>query len=401
MSATGGRPLPLSRRARRIEVSPTVAMGQRAMALRALGVALLDFSVGEPDQATPKPIALVAAQAVTDGHTRYTPSAGIPELRAAVAERYRADFGVSFAPSEVVITNGGKHALYLACQCLLDPGDEVIVPSPFWPTFSDAVKLAGGRPVIVKTREQDGFRLTPALVKKAITRRTKGVIVNTPSNPTGAVIDPDDLLALGRLAKRHAFLLFYDDTYAHLTFDGPPQPLQRLRDQIGDLLVVLGTSSKSYCMTGWRIGWLLGPKPLADAATALISHSTQCPTSFAQQGAVAALRGPQQFVKDLLEEYRRRRDFIHGALVGIHGLRCVKPAGSFYVFPNVQGFLGRSVATSLELAKRLLDEEKIAVVPGEGFSSPGYIRISFARSMEELRVGAARIRGFLERLARR
>jgi len=401
MSGAPGRPLPLSRRARRLEVSPTVAMGQRAMALRAQGVALLDFSVGEPDQTTPKAVAQVAAQAVMDGHTRYTPSAGIPELRAAVAERYRADFGVSFSPSEVVITNGGKHALYLACQCLLDPGDEVIVPSPFWPTFSDAVKLAGGRPVIVKTRERDSFRITPALVKKAITKRTKGVIVNTPSNPTGAVIDPDDLLALGKLAKRHGLVLFYDDTYAHLTFDGPLQPLQRLRDEIGDLLVVLGTSSKSYCMTGWRIGWLLGPKPLADAATALISHSTQCPTSFAQQGAVAALRGPQQFVRDLLLEYRRRRDFLHAELAGIPGLRCVKPAGSFYVFPNVRAFLGRGAATSLDLAKRLLDEERIAVVPGEGFSSPGYIRISFARPIAELRVGAARIRGFLLRLERR
>jgi aspartate aminotransferase len=401
MSAGNGRPYAISRRARAIEVSPTVAMGQRAMALRAQGVSLLDFSVGEPDQTTPLPVAQVAAQAVTDGFTRYTPSAGIPELRAAVAERYLSDFGVAFQPSEVVVTNGGKHALYSACQCLLDPGDEVILPSPFWPTFSDAVRLAGGKPVLVKTREQDGFRITPALVKKAVTRKTKAVIVNTPSNPTGAVIDPDDLMALGRLAKKHGFLLLYDDTYAHLTFDAPLQPLQELRDEIGDLLVVLGTSSKSYCMTGWRIGWLLGPKPLADAATALISHSTQCPTSFAQRGAVAALRGPQQFVSDLLQEYRRRRDFLHAELSAIPRVKCVKPAGSFYVFPNVQAFLGGSVKTTLELARRLLDEQRIAVVPGEGFSCPGYIRISFARSMDELRAGAAGLRGFLQGLERR
>jgi aspartate aminotransferase len=401
MSAGNGRPLELSRRARRIEVSPTVAMGQRAMALRAQGVSLLDFSVGEPDQTTPRSVAQVAAQAVTDGHTRYTPSAGIPELRAAVAERYRADFGVAFQQNEVVVTNGGKHALYSACQCLLDPGDEVIVPSPFWPTFADAVKLAGGRPVIVKTREQDAFRLTPGLVRKAVTQKTKALVVNSPSNPTGAVVDPDDLIALGRLAKKHSFVLFYDDTYAQLTFDAPPQPLQRLRDEIGDLLVVLGTSSKTYCMTGWRIGWVLGPKTLADATTALISHSTQCPTSFAQQGAVAALRGPQQFVKDLLEEYRRRRDFLHAELSDIPGVRCVKPAGSFYVFPNLQAFLGGSVKTTLDLARRLLDEQRIAVVPGEGFGSPGYVRISFARSMDELRAGAARIRGFLQGLEKR
>jgi aspartate aminotransferase len=393
-----GAPLPLSRRIRKLEVSPTVAMGQRAMALRAQGVPVLDFSVGEPDQTTPQQVAQVAAHAVTHGLTRYTPSAGIPELRAAVAERYQADFGVAFAPAEVVVTNGGKHALYSVCQCLLDAGDEVIVPAPFWPTFSEAVRLAGGRPVIVETRERDGFRVTPALIRKAITAKTAAVIVNTPSNPTGAVVDPDDLLAIGRLAKRHGFALLYDDTYAHLSFDGERQPLQRLRDDIGELLVVLGTSSKSYCMTGWRIGWLLAPKPLADAVTALVSHSTQCPNSFAQQGAVAALRGPQEFVAALLEEYRRRRDFIHARLIEIPGLACVKPAGSFYVFPSVERFLGRGVKTSLELAQRLLDERRLAVVPGEGFHAPGYIRISFSRPMEELREGAARIREFLEGL---
>ena len=402
MSERNGHAPALSRRARRIEVSPTVAMGQRAMALRAQGIALLDFSVGEPDQTTPRAVAQVAAQAVTEGHTRYTPSAGIPELRAAVAERYKADFGVAFQPNEVVITNGGKHALYSACQCLLDPGDEVIVPSPFWPTFSDAVKLAGGRPVIVKTRERDGFRITPGLVKKALTRRTKAVILNTPSNPTGAVIEPDALLAIGRLARKHRFVVLYDDTYARLSYGRlDTTTLQALRDSVGDRFVVLGTASKSYCMTGWRIGWLLGPKPLADAATALISHSTQCPTSFAQLGAVAALRGPQHFVRDLLEEYRRRRDFLHAELAAIPGITCVKPAGSFYVFPNLKAFLGGGTDTTLLLARRLLDEQRIAVVPGEGFDSPGYIRISFARSMEELRAGASRIRGFLEGLERR
>ncbi len=391
-------PLPLSRRIRRIEVSPTVAMGQRAMALREKGVPVLDFSVGEPDQTTPPQVAQVAAQAVTHGLTRYTPSAGIPELRAAVAERYLSDFGVAFTPAEVVVTNGGKHALYSVCQCLLDPGDEVIVPAPFWPTFSDAVRLAGARPVIVEAREKHGFRVTPSLIGKAITPKTAAVIVNTPSNPTGAIVDPDDLLAIGGLARRHGFALLYDDTYAHLSFDGVSQPLQRLRDDIGERLVILGTSSKSYCMTGWRIGWLLGPKPLADAVTALVSHSTQCPNSFAQQGALAALRGPQDFVAVLLAEYRRRRDFIHGALVATPGLACVKPAGSFYVFPSVKGFLGRGAKTSLELARRLLDERQVAVVPGEGFHAPGYIRISFSRSMEELREGAARIREFLEGL---
>lgn len=391
-------PFALSRRARRIEVSPTVAMSARASALRARGERILDFSVGEPDQSTPRAIVRVAARAASAGETRYTPAAGFRELREAVAERYRADFGVSFAPPEVVVTNGGKHALYAACQCLLDPGQEVIVPSPYWPTFADAVRLAGGRPVIVPTSERDGFRITPALVRKALGPRTRALVVNTPSNPTGAVIDPDDLLAIGRLARRHGFVLLYDDTYEKLTFDGGPQPLRELREAAGELLVVLGTASKSYCMTGWRIGWLLGPRPLADAVTALVSHSTQCPTSFAQRGAVEALAGPQQLVAERREEYRRRRDFLHAALLAIPGLRCVKPAGAFYLFPNVGAFLGRGARTSLELSLRLLDEQKVATVPGEGFAAPGYLRISFARSMGELRQGIARIGAFLEGL---
>ena len=389
----------LSRRALALEVSPTVAMAQRAMALRREGIAVLDFSVGEPDQTTPRFIADVAAAAVTSGQTRYTPSAGVPELRAAIAERYRLDFGLDFTPAEAVATDGGKHALYSVCQCLLNPGDEVIVPAPFWPTFSDAVKLAGARPVIAETRERDEFRITPGLVRHAVTPRTRAIVLNTPSNPTGAVIAPDDLLAIGRLAKRNGFTLLYDDTYAKLTFDGEPQPLAKLRREIGDLLVILGTASKSYCMTGWRIGWILGAKALADAATALISHSTQCPTSFAQAGAVRALSGPQDFVLELLAEYRRRRDFIHAALVKIPGLRCVKPAGSFYVFPNVKPFLSKAAPTSFALAMRLLDEARVATVPGEAFAAPGYIRISFARSMQELRLGALKIRSFLESLA--
>jgi aspartate aminotransferase len=275
----------------------------------------------------------------------------------------------------------------------------VIIPAPFWVSYPEMVAINWGDPVIVPTTLENGFKLKPEDLERAITPRTKWVILNSPSNPTGAVIDPGDLLAIGRLAERHGFNLLYDDTYAKLTFAGAPQPLARLRREIGDLLVILGTASKSYCMTGWRIGWILGPKPLADAVTALISHSTQCPTSFAQAGAVSALTGPQDFVDDLLAEYRRRRDFIHGALVDIPKLRCVKPAGSFYVFPNVKPFLSKKTPTSFALAMRLLDEARVATVPGEAFAAPGYLRISFARSMEELRQGVLEIRAFLENLA--
>lgn len=398
MRGGSGSATDLSRRAVAIEVSPTVAMAQRAAALKAKGADVLDFSVGEPDQPTPEHIKAAAVAALGDGRTRYTSSAGLPELRAAVAMRYKKDFKVGFSESEVAITAGGKQALYLACQALLDRGDEVVIPSPHWPTFSEAVRLAGARPILVHAREKDGFKVSARMIGKAASPRTKAVILNSPSNPTGAVIDPEDLLVIGDMARRRKFTLLYDDTYARLGFGRPDHSaLQPLRDSVGDRFVVLGTASKSYCMTGWRIGWLLGPKPLVDACAALVSHSTQCPTSFAQAGAVEALTGPQELVQDLAAEYRRRRDFIHPAIAAIPGITCVEPGGGFYLFPNVARYLRAPVSTTLDLAGRLLEEERVAVVAGEGFGAPGYLRLSFARAMEELQEGAKRIAAFFAR----
>jgi aspartate aminotransferase len=395
----------LSRRVRALEVSPTVAMAQRAAALAAKGERILDFSVGEPDQPTPAHIRAAATAALEAGRTRYTASAGLPELRAAVAERYAADVGLSFAPQEVAVTTGGKQALYLACQALLDRGDEVIVPAPCWPTFTEAVKLGGGTPVFVGLREENGFRLTARMVARAVGPRTKAVIVNTPSNPTGAVVPRSELLAIARLARRRGFILLYDDTYARLDFtlgggNGQADSLQALRDAAGDRLVVLGTASKTYCMTGWRIGWVLGPRALIDACSALISHSTQCPATFAQVGAIEALRGPQEGVRQLAAEYRRRRDLVHATICGIPDVSCVRPEGGFYLFPNLKKYLGKEVPDTLELARRLLEEHRVAVVPGEGFCAPGYVRISFARAMPELEEGGRRIVSFLRALRR-
>ena len=388
----------LSRRALGLQVSSTVAMAQRAAALRASGASVLDFSVGEPDQPTPDHIKAAAVAALGADRTRYTPAAGIPELRAAVAMRYREDFGVSYTPAEAAITMGGKQALYLACQALLDRNDEVVVPNPHWPTFSEAVRLAGGRPVPVETRAKDGFRLTARLVAKAVGRRTRAVLVNSPGNPTGAVIEPKELLAIARMAKRKRFALLYDDTYARMIFgEGPGPDLQAAREASGNRLVVLGTASKSFCMTGWRIGWILGPRPLVDAAAALVSHSTQCPTSFAQAGAVSALTGPQGFVGELTREYRVRRDALHAALAAIPGVTCTRPDGAFYLFPDVRAHLKRGMKDSVQLATALLEEAHVAVVPGEAFAGPGHIRISFARPLPELQDGARRIAAFLSR----
>ena len=390
----------LSRRARQIEVSPTVAVAQKAAALRAAGEKILDFSVGEPDQPTPPHIRQAAVAALEAGQTRYTPAAGLPELRAAVVGRYRDDDGVSFAPEEAAITTGGKHALYVACQALLDEGDEVLIPTPYWPTFAEAVRLAGGRPLLVPTRERDGFRVTAALIDGARTSRTRAVILNTPSNPTGAVVDPAELRAIADLARRRDMVLLYDDTYARLLFGAPAESgtLHAVRETLGERFVVLGTASKTYCMTGWRIGWVLGPRPLIDACAALISHSTQCPATFAQHAAVVALSGPQDLVRDMAAEYKRRRDFVYPAIHAIDRISCVAPGGGFYVFPNVSAYLGKSIPNSLALAGRLLDETRVAVVPGEGFGTPGYLRLSFARPMEELQEGLGRLSEFLGRL---
>jgi aspartate aminotransferase len=396
MSDPKGSALDLSRRARSIAVTPTQAIAARAATLKARGERILDFSVGEPDQPTPRNVSMAAVNALGAGRTRYTSSAGIPELRAAVAQRYKKDFKVAFAEDEVAITNGGKHAFFAVCQILLDRGDEVIIPSPYWPTFSEAVRLAGARPILVQALEKEGFQITARMIGKSTSPRTKAVILNSPCNPTGAVIDPEDLLVIGDMAQRRKFTLLYDDTYGRLTYSRTDDgALQALRDSVGDRFVIVGTASKTYCMTGWRIGWVLGPKPLVDACAALSSHSTQNPTTFAQVGAVEALTGPQKGVQELLTEYKRRRDYIHPAVAAIPRVTCVEPGGGFYLFPNLGRYLSTKIPTTLELGRRLLEETGIAVVPGEGFGAPGYVRLSFARPLEELKEGVWRLKEFL------
>jgi len=395
VSSSEGSATDLSRRVLSLPVSPTVAMAQRAAALRSRGQRIFDFSVGEPDQDTPPHVSAAAVAALHAGRTRYAPAAGIPELRTAISQRYKKDYKVSFAPEEVAVTVGGKQALYLVSQALLDRGDEVVIPSPYWPTFAQAVILAGGRPIFVQAQEKDGFKVTARMIGKATTPKTKAVIINSPCNPTGAVIDHEELLVIGDMAQRRKFTVIYDDTYAHLTFGkGDSSALQILRDSVGERLVVVGTASKSYCMTGWRIGWVLGPRPLIDACVALASHSTQGPATFAQAAAVEALSGLQKFVQSLAGEYRRRRDFLHPVMAAIPKLTCVEPEGGFYLFPNVARYLRAEMPTTLELAERLLEEKGVAVVPGEGFGAPGYVRISFARSLDELKDGSRRLVSF-------
>jgi aspartate aminotransferase len=374
-------------------------MAQRAAARRASGKDVLDFSVGEPDQPTPAHVVAAGKRALDAGRTRYAPAAGLPELRAAVASRYRADYGASYATEEVMVAVGGKQAFYLACRALLGPGDEMVIPTPHWPTFSEGVHLAGAKPVLVKTKDKEGFAVTARLIAKGLTAKTKAVLVNSPSNPTGAVVSDEEMRKILALAKRRKFTVLYDDTYAQLTYGtAGPLRLEGLRELAPDRLVVIGTASKTYCMTGWRIGWVLGPKVLVDACAAFASHSTQSPSTFAQVGAVEALTGPQEIVGRLRNEYQKRRDVMLPFLTSIPGATCVRPEGAFYFFPNVSRCLTREVPSTLALGLRLLDETGVAVVPGEGFAAPGYLRISFARSLPELEAGGRRIANFLSGL---
>jgi aspartate aminotransferase len=391
-----GQEPPLAARARRLEISPTVAMSAKARALRATGVRVLDFTVGEPDQPTPPHVVEAGRAAIEAGRTKYAPASGLPELRAAVVHRYREDFKVAFAPEEVTVTVGGKQALALLYQAVLDPKSEVVVPIPAWPTFAEAARVAGATPVFVPLVERTGFRLTARAVAKALTPRTRAVVVNSPSNPTGAVVEPVELLRIARLARKHGFWLVYDDTYAHLVFgSGGPPALQAAKDEAGGHLVVVGTVSKTYCMTGWRVGWVMGPRPLADACAALNSHSVQGPATFSQIAAAEALTGPQEGVRSMVAEYRRRRDVVHDAVAACPGVRCPEPEGGFYVFPDVSRRLSKHVPDTLALCSKLLDEQAVAVVPGEGFHAPGHFRLSFASSLEDLKEGTRRIAAFL------
>jgi aspartate aminotransferase len=382
--------------ARRLEISPTVAMAARARALRATGVRVLDFTVGEPDQPTPRHVLEAGMRAMEAGKTKYAPASGLPELRAAVTHRYREDFKVSFAPEEVTVAVGGKQALALLYQAILDRGSEIVVPVPAWPTFAEAARVAGATPVFVRLSEGNAFRVTARAVARAITPKTRAVVVNSPSNPTGAVIEPEELLKIARLARKHGFWLLYDDTYAHLVFrpEGPPA-LQEVKEAAAGRLVVVGTVSKTYCMTGWRVGWLMGPRALAEACTALNSHSVQGPATFAQVAAAVALTAPQDVVREMAAEYRRRRDFIHPAVAAIPGVACPEPEGGFYVFPDVTRCLSKEVPDTVALGTRLLEEKGVAVVPGEGFHAPGFLRLSFATPLADLQEGARHIAAFL------
>ena len=390
----------LSARAGRIGVSPTMKVAAEAIGLKAQGVDIVDLGAGEPDFPTPRHIGEAAKAAIDANFTKYTSNSGSEDLKRAVAARYRDDYGVEYATSEIIITAGGKQALYNAAMVLFGPGDEVITHMPGWPTLVEQIKLAEATPVIVRAHAEDGFAVRADAFLSAITPRTRGIILNSPGNPTGALVSEQDLLAIAGEAGRRGIWVVIDLCYEKLIYQPVAHNLPRiLSERLRDRAVLCGSASKAYAMTGWRCGWMLAPAPIVSAASALQSHSTSNVCSITQRAVLAGLSGPQACVAEMLDEYRRRRDQLCGWLTHEPRLRVVKPAGAFYLFPDVTDFLSPDgIRTSSELAQALLDEARVAVTPGEAFDAPGFIRLSYATSMSELERGTARILEFVRAL---
>jgi aspartate aminotransferase len=388
-----------AQRLAQVSESATMKVAAEAERLRRAGHDVVDFSVGEPDFPTPDHIKAAGKAAIDANFTRYTAVAGIPELREAICARYKADYGVSISAAEVLLTVGGKQALFNAALALMDPGDEVVTHAPYWPTIPEQVKLVGATPVIVQTNWQDAFAVHADAMLAAITPRTKAIIINSPANPTGALVDESCVAAIGDFAAKRGIWVIVDLCYEHLIYEDVPHNLPKvLFDRHRDRTVLACSASKAYAMTGWRCGWTIASKELTRIFNTIEGQTTSNITSVTQKAAIAALSGSQEPLAAFRDEFRRRRDNIHAWLTANPGIQCVKPKGAFYLFPNVTGLLNDSVRTSTEFAQALLEKEHVVVTPGEAFDAPGYVRISYATSMERLREGADRILRFAESL---
>jgi aspartate aminotransferase len=388
----------LSDRIGRISVSPTLAVVQTATKLKASGVDVVDFGAGEPDFPTPENIKRAAIEAVHQNFTKYTPTGGIRELKQAIVERHAKDFGSNYSMEECLVTVGGKQAIFEAVAAVINSGDEVILPVPYWVSFIDIVNYAGGKVVPIETRESENFAIRASAVEKAVTPRTRLLIVNSPSNPTGAVTPADEMERLLALAERHGFLLMSDECYCHFLYDGR-RPFSIGASKNRENLVIVGSLSKTYSMTGWRVGYALAASDLIASMLKLQSHSTSNPTSIAQKAAVEALNGPQDSVKTMLAEYVRRREKIVNGLRSIPGVKCATPEGAFYAYPNLGEVIeAAGLQDATELTQRLLEEVHVAVVPGPAFGTREHVRISYATSEERIHEGLRRLSAFISKL---
>jgi aspartate aminotransferase len=387
-----------------IAPSPTLALDAKAKALKASGAAVVNFCIGEPDFDTPDHIREAAVKAVRDGFTRYTPADGLAELKEAVARKFKLDNGLDYEPDQVVISNGGKHTLYNIFLALFQPGDEVIVPVPAWVSYPPMLLLCGAKPVLTPTRAENGYTLTAGELARAITPRTRGLILNSPSNPTGMAYGPERLEELAGLALKHDLWVVSDDIYEKIIFDDFKfQNLPMLRPELAERTVIAHGLSKTYAMTGWRVGFLAGPLKVARGVAKIQSQTTSNPCSISQKAGVAALNGPQDDVERMRASFARRRDLVLKLLAGIPGLSCPRPQGAFYVFPDISAYLGkksagRVLADSDALADYLLEEAGAAIMPGSGFGDGRTLRISYAVSEADIEMGLGRVKAALSRL---
>lgn len=386
----------LADRLKTLQPSPTLAMQARAKAMRAQGINVISFGAGEPDFDTPRRIKDAAIRALESGQTKYTEVGGIPELRAAICHKLKRDLGLAYTPEEVTASCGAKHTLYNIVMALVNPGDEVVIPSPFWVSYPEQVRLQGGVPVPVETLESTGFDLDPEAVRRAVTAKTRILVLNSPGNPTGAVFSAAALKQVGQLAVERGFWIVSDECYEALTYEGRHVSIASLSPEIKARTLVVNTCSKAYAMTGWRLGYAAGPKVIIKAMTDIQSQVTSNPTSIAQWAAVEALAGPQDEVAKMAGEFDRRRRVIVEALNAIPGIRCVMPKGAFYVFPNISGLFGKqwkggTLKGSADVCAFLLEEALIATVAGVDFGSDAHIRLSYATGLETVKEGMSRM----------
>ena len=389
----------LTDRINRIEVSATMAITAEALKMKAAGIDLANFGAGEPHFNTPQHIKDAAIEAIEKNFSRYTAVPGIPEVRKAIVGRHAADFGSGYAIDECVFTSGGKLALFNAIQVLVDHGDEVVLPVPYWVSFKDIIEYAGGKVVYVESDEREDFRITAKMIEAAITPKTKAIILNTPSNPSGAVVSAADLEAIVRLAQACGIYLLLDECYAYLTYAGKPVSGGTFTD-CKEHVIILGSLSKTYAMTGWRAGFALGPKQIISAMSKLQSQSTSNATSFVQKAAVAALTSSQQCVSEMRADFLKLRDQVLAGLKTIPGITCSVPQGAFYVYPNVSAFFGKGgLKTASDVAAKLLSDARVVVVPGEAFGTADHIRISYAVTADVVDEGVKRMREYFGQLS--
>ncbi len=387
----------IAKRALSIKPSPTLATAAKAKAMKSQGIDVVDFGVGEPDFDTPDNVKQAGIKAIQSGFTKYTPAGGTDELKDAVIEKFKRDNGLHYERPQILISCGAKHSLYNIAEALFDPGDEVIIPSPYWVSYPDQVLLNDATPIIVETTEEEGFKLSAEKLGKSITKKTKALVLNTPSNPTGLAYDRQTLADIAALAVKHNIYVISDEIYEKLIYDGfTHTSIASLGAEIQNLTIVVNGVSKSHSMTGWRIGYAAGPKDVITAMANIQSQSTSNPTSISQKASVEALRGPQDFIQKMNIEFDKRRRYMVDRLNRMPGVSCIKPVGAFYAFPNVSKLYGKSVGgktikNSSDLSTFLLEDAKVALVAGDAFGADAYIRLSYATSMENIQKGLDRI----------